>query len=108
MKKEDILEKSRKENEVADERSNLIKLKGANFSVGVLILLWVAMSRFAPIDEMGKIALALLTNVTCLSNFAYQLVKGRTKTSIIFTILFSLAAAFYLYQFFNKIGILPF
>lgn len=108
MNKEEILAKSRKENEVSDERSQFIKMQGANFSIGVLVFLWIVMTRFAPLDVVGKLALGLLTHVTCLSNFVYQLVKNKTKTSIFFTIAFALTTAFYLYQFLEEINILPF
>lgn len=105
MNKEEILAKSRKENEVSDERNNLIKMQGANFSIGVLIFLWVLMTKFAPLDVVGKSALGLLTQVICLSNFAFQLVKNKTKTAIFFTIAFTLTTAFYLYQFLCNINI---
>ena len=108
MNKEEILAKSRKENEVSDERSNFIKMQGANFSIGVLIFLWIVITRFTPLDVLGKLALGLLTQVTCFSNFSYQLVQNRTKTSIFFTVAFGLTSAFYLYQFLSKIDVLPF
>lgn len=108
MNKEEILAKSRKENEVSDERNNLIKMQGANFSIGVLVLLWIIITRFAPLDVVGKLALGLLTHITCFSNFTYQLVKNRTKTSIFFAIAFALTSIFYLYQFLSKINVLPF
>lgn len=108
MNKEEILAKSRQENEVSDERSNLIRMQGANFSVGVLIFLWIVMSKFAPLEPVGRMALGLLTQATCFSNFAYQLVKNRTKTSIFFTVMFFLTTVFYLYQFLSEINFLPF
>lgn len=108
MNREEILAKSRKENEISDERNHLIKMQGANFSVGVLVFLWIVMTKFVPLDMTGKLALGLLTQATCFSNFAYQLVKNKTKTSIFFTIAFALTTAFYLYQFLSKMNILPF
>lgn len=108
MNKQEILAKSRKENEVSDERNSFIRMQGANFSIGVLVFLWIVITKFAPLDMAGKLALGLLTNITCFSNFAYQLVKNRTKTSIFFTIAFALTTAFYLYQFLSQINILPF
>lgn len=108
MNKEEILAKSRKENEISDERSNLIKMQGANFSLGVLIFLWLVMSRFSLLDTAGKLALGLLTHATCFSNFAYQTAKNKTKTSIFFTAGFALTTIFYIYQIINNTSILPF
>lgn len=108
MNKEEILARSRKENEASDERSNLIKMQGANFSMGVLIFLWIILTRFASLDVQGKLAIGLLTHITCFANFSYQLAKNRTKTSIFFTIAFAFTTIFYLYQFLSKANVLPF
>ena len=45
MNKEEILARSRKENDGSDERTQYIGLKGANFSISILVLLWVVLSR---------------------------------------------------------------
>lgn len=108
MNKEEILAKSRKENEVSDERNAFIKMQGATFSIGVLIFMWIVLTWFAPLDEIGRMALGLLTQVTCLANYAYQLVKNRTRTSVFFTVAFLFTTIFYLYEFFNEIIVLPF
>ena len=39
MNKEEILARSRKENDGSDERTQYIGLKGANFSISILVLL---------------------------------------------------------------------
>ena len=51
MTKDEILKISRKENSVSDERTEYIGLKGANFSVSIMILLWIILSRFTPMDQ---------------------------------------------------------
>lgn len=104
MNKEEILAKSRKENEISDERTKQIKQEGANFSVAVLIILWVALSRFAPLNPVGQMALGLLVHVTCFANFAFQLAKNKSKTVIFFAIAFGATAILYIYGFFNTIG----
>lgn len=99
MDKEEILKKSREENDISDERTKYIGLKGANFSIGVLVFLWIALSRVAGLDDAARYTMGLLVNVTCLSNFAYQFTKNRTKTVVFFTIVFFVAALFYLVLF---------
>lgn len=84
MTKDEILKISRKENSVSDERTEYIGLKGANFSVSILILLWVILSRFTPMDQAAKYAMGLLVTATCCSNWLYQLIWVKTKTSIFF------------------------
>ena len=51
MDREEILAKSRKENDLSDERTKYIGLKGANFAITILVLLWVALSRLAPLED---------------------------------------------------------
>lgn len=75
MNRDEILAKSRKENDLSDERTRYIGLQGANFSISILVLLWVLLSRFT------------------------QLVKNRTKTAVFFAVLFFAAAAIYLVLF---------
>ena len=99
MNREEILEKSRQENDVSDERTKYISLKGANFSVGVLIFLWIALSRLVELDDTARSVMGLLVNTTCFSNFAYQFTHNRTKTVIFFTVVFGAAALFYLVVF---------
>ncbi len=99
MDKEEILSKSRKENNLSDERAKYIELKGADFSISVLVILWIILSRFTPLDDVAKYAMGLLVTTTSFSNFAYQFVNNRTKTVIFFLILFFLAAVFYLILF---------
>lgn len=99
MNREEILEKSRQENDISDERTEYIGLKGANFSVGVLIFLWIALSRLVELDDTARSVMGLLVNTTCFSNFAYQFTYNRTKTVIFFTVVFGAAALFYLVVF---------
>lgn len=96
MNKEEILARSRKENELSDERGKYIGLKGANFSIPVLVVLWILLSRLTPLDDTANCAMGLLVTATCFANFAYQLRKNATKTTLFFFVLFLLAAAFYL------------
>lgn len=104
MNKEEILAKNRKENDLSDERTKYIRLKGDNFSISVMIFLWIVILKFTPLDEVAKYAMGWLVNATCLSNFIYQFIKIRTKTAIFFTILFFIATAIYLLLFL-KVGI---
>ena len=88
MDREEILAKSRKENDLSDERTKYIGLKGANFAITILIPLWVVLSRLAPLEDTADFA-----------NFVYQFWYNRTKTVILFTVLFFLMAVFYLVLF---------
>lgn len=103
MNKEEILSKSRKENNISDERTKYIELKGANFSISVLVILWIILSRFTPLNDVAKYAMGLLVTTTSFSNFAYQFLNNRTKTVIFFSVLFFLAAVCYLILFCSRL-----
>lgn len=96
MDREEILRRSRQENDISDERTMYIGLKGANFSISVLVLLWIVLSRGLKLEDTTQYAMGLLVTATCFSNFAYQFVQNRTKTVIFFTVIFFIATVFYL------------
>ena len=96
MDKEEILKKSRRENDISDERTKYIGLKGANFSIGVLVFLWIVLSRCLKLEGTAQYAMGLLVTATCFSNFVYQFTQNRTKTVIFFTVMFFIATVFYL------------
>ena len=99
MNKEEILARSRQENNIADERTKYIELKGANFSISIMILLWIAISRIVSLDDKAHCAMGLLVTATCFSNYVYQFARNRTKTVVFFTALFMIAAIIYLVLF---------
>lgn len=96
MDKEEVLKKSRQENDISDERAKYIGLKGANFSISVLGFLWIVLSRGLELEGTTQYAMGLLVTATCFSNFAYQFVQNRTKTVIFFAVMFFVATVFYL------------
>ena len=95
MDKEEILKKSRQENDISDERTKYIGLKGANFPLACWFL-WIVLSRGLKLEDTAQYAMGLLVTTTCFSNFAYQFTQNRTKTVIFFTVLFFIATAIYL------------
>lgn len=97
MNKEEILEKSRKENIMNDERNQLVEYKGANFSIPVLIIVWLIMDNFLPIGDQAQYAVGFLTHITCLANFGYQFTQNRTKMNLFLTVMFTLLTCLYLY-----------
>lgn len=96
MNKEEILKRSRQENDISDERTKYIELKGANFSISILVLLWIILSRGLNLGDTTQYAMGLLVTATSFSNFAYQFVYNRTKTVIFFTLCFLVATLIYL------------
>ena len=107
MNKDEILAKSRQENEGFSEHDQFVKMKAADFSTGVLIFTWLVLGRM-PIDLTAKLALAVLVQVTCLGNFGYQWAVGKRKVAIVFTLLFTATSGFFIYQFLQQLQLWPF
>lgn len=76
MTKDEILKISRKENSVSDERTEYIGLKGANFSVSIMILLWIILSRFTPMDQAGEICNGTFSDGNLLFQLAVSADSG--------------------------------
>ena len=103
MNKDEILAMSRKENGLTDERGRMIEMQAANFSMTVLVLLWFLLTHLAPLDDAAKYSMGLLVTATCFSSHSYQFVRNRTKTVVFFTVLFFIAAAFFLFAFLSRV-----
>ena len=99
MDKEEILEKSRKENDGKDEHDQYIDGKGASFSVIVMILLWLFLKNCVPVDSLSQYAMGVVVMTTSLANFASRTIKNRTKTSIFFSVAFLVLAIAYWFLF---------
>jgi hypothetical protein len=99
MNKDEILAKSRKENQSGDERAKYIEGRGAVYSSAIMILLWVLLTRLTPLDEAARYTTGLLVMATCFANYAYQLAMNRTKTNILFLALYLTGTLLYLAGF---------
>ena len=65
MDREEILKKSRQENDISDERTECIGLKEVNFSISVLVFLWIVLSRGLKLRETAQYTMQLLAIITC-------------------------------------------
>ena len=90
MEKQEILEKSRRENRKGDERERTIRVEGESFSLlfallmGLILLFWKRAHGLPDEDVMCMFWTA------CVANRVYRLARRR-NTSDIVTLLISLA-----------------
>lgn len=101
MEKEEILEKSRKENAAGfmDERERELSLREDSISLGAgillgLLLFGVKIYRGQPVNDL----LALATGMSA-AGFIYRFMKNRKKSYLIWSVLCTLLALSYLYRF---------
>ena len=102
MDREEILQKSREENAAAfmDERERGLRLREDSFALGcglalVLLLFVVKIQREQPAADL----LALVTGMSA-SGFIFRCVKTRKRSDILWAVLCTLLAVFYLCRFF--------
>ena len=104
MEKQEILEKSRRENRNGDERERTVRVEGESFSllfvllVGVVLLVWKRTHGLPDADVLAMFWTA------CVANRLYRLTQRR-NTSDVVTLLISLAFLIWnLVQFFQITG----
>ena len=90
MEKQEILEKSRRENRNGDERERTVRVQGESFSllfvllVGLVLLVWKRTHGLPDADVLAMFWTA------CVANRLYRLTQRR-NTSDVVTLLISLA-----------------
>ena len=104
MEKQEILEKSRRENRSGDERERTVRIQGESFSllfvllVGLVLLVWKRTHGLPDADVLAMFWTA------CVANRLYRLTQRR-NTSDVVTLLISLAFLIWnLVQFFQITG----
>ena len=104
MEKQEILEKSRRENRNGDERERTVRVQGESFSllfvllVGLVLLVWKRTHGLPDADVLAMFWTA------CVANRLYRLTQRR-NTSDVVTMLISLAFLIWnLVQFFQITG----
>ena len=104
MEKQEILEKSRRENRNGDERERTVRVQGESFSllfvllVGLVLLVWKRTHGLPDADVLAMFWTA------CVANRLYRLTQRR-NTSDVVTLLISLAFLVWnLVQFFQITG----
>lgn len=106
MNKNEILEKSRKDNEIIDERNYFVKMQGADFSMAVLVFLGIVLSKIDQLKGLPNSTIRMLIISTLFSKNIYQAIKTKSKTSIIFSILFLIILVLSVYIFIRDLGII--
>lgn len=102
MSKEKNTEKIDGENNITIERSRYISLKGAEFSLILLPILWQTLAVFTPLEPVSKYALGLLTTTAFFTSCTYQAVRLRSKSSILCAVILLFLVLFFLFLFLGQ------
>ena len=90
MEKQEILEKSRRENQKGDERERTIRMEGESFSLILVFLVGVVIVIFSRLHGLPANSVLAMFWASCVGNRLYRLTKRR-NTSDVVTLLISLA-----------------
>ena len=90
MEKQEILEKSRRENQKGDERERTIRMEGESFSLILVFLVGVVIVIFNRLHGLPANSVLAMFWASCVGNRLYRLTKRR-NTSDVVTLLISLA-----------------
>ena len=90
MEKQEILEKSRRENQKGDERERTIRMEGESFSLILVFLVGVVIVIFNRLHGLPDEDVLTMFWTSCVANRVYRLARRR-NTSDIVTLLISLA-----------------
>ena len=90
MEKQEILEKSRRENQKGDERERTIRMEGESFSLILVFLVGVVIVIFNRLHGLPANSVLAMFWACCVGNRLYRLTKRR-NTSDVVTLLISLA-----------------
>ena len=90
MEKQEILEKSRRENQKGDERERTIRMEGESFSLLFALLLGLVLLFWKRAHGLPYEVVMCMFWTACVANRVYRLARRR-NTSDIVTLLISLA-----------------
>ena len=90
MEKQEILEKSRRENQKGDERERTIRMEGESFSLILVFLVGVVIVIFNRLHGLPANSVLAMFWASCVGNRLYRLTTRR-NTSDVVTLLISLA-----------------
>ena len=90
MEKQEILEKSRRENQKGDERERTIRMEGESFSLLFVFLMGLILLTWKRVHGLPHEDVLTMFWTACVANRVYRLARRR-NTSDIVTLLISLA-----------------
>ena len=87
MDKNEILEKSRKENNVRDEREKQISSYAQNANLLILMIVGIIIIIFDTIHDIDISGIMSMFWAGCLGEYIYKYIKTKEKSSIIIMII---------------------
>ena len=102
MDKNEILEKSRKENEKQDEMERTITIEGESFSLCFIFLMGLIIVIFNHFRNLSSDPVLIMFWTSCVSNRLYKLTKRKSTSDLITMIISLVFLVFYVVKYFSQ------
>lgn len=102
MDKNEILEKSRRENRNQDERERTIRLQGESFSLIFVLLVGVAVLGYSTVHHLPTGGVLAMFWASCLGSRVYRLTKRKDVSDLITGSISLAFLVYYLVRYFTQ------
>ncbi len=102
MDKNEILEKSRKENQNQDEMERIVRIEGESFSLCLVFLMGIAIVIFNHFHGLSSDPVMIMFWTSCVANRLYRLTKRRDASDLITMIISLVILVFYVVKYFSQ------
>ena len=102
MDKNEILEKSRKENQNQDELERIVRIEGESFSLALTLLVGLLLFSYNRLHDLPSDTIFIMFWTSCVSNRLYRLTKRKSASDLITMIISLVILVFYVVKYFSQ------
>ena len=102
MDKDEILEKSRRENAGQDEMEKTIRIEGESFSLVVTLMMGFVLVIFNHLHNLSSDPVLIMFWTSCVGRQLYKLTRRREKWDLISLIISLVLLVFYMVKYFSQ------
>ena len=102
MEKNEILEKSRKENQNQDEMEKTIRVEGESFSLFFTLMAGILLYSYNRLHGLPSDTIFIMFWTSCVSSRLYRLTKRRDLSDLITMILSLVILVFYVVKYLSQ------
>jgi len=102
MDKDEILEKSRRENEGQDEMERTVRIEGESFSLAITLTMGFILVIFNHLHNLSSDPVLIMFWTSCVSNRLYKLTKRKSTSDQITLVISLVFLVFYVVKYFTQ------
>lgn len=102
MERDEILEKSRKENKNQDEMEKTIRVEGESFSLLFTLMAGILLYSYNRLHGLPSDTIFIMFWTSCVSNRLYRLTKRRNTSDLITMIISLVILVFYVVKYLSQ------